>query len=127
MGGNMDNLADEGVDALGRGEPGENLSPREEVGITTLSEMLRMPPMEFFKLDLGLRNLLCATGLPDTRDLGISDCLKKLRDWIRHAKNETERNLHRFRESPGQYMNSEAYFRVGMNDYRSSTGLRRTL
>jgi hypothetical protein len=76
--------------------------------------MLFMPSTELYRLDLGFRNLLCATGLPDTIDLDIPACLAKLHQWTEHVKRETDRNLHNFRRDRAKYRNSEAYFRVGM-------------
>lgn len=94
--------------------PGGNPVPGTKVGIPPLGEILQMPPGDLCRLDLGFRNLMCATGLPDTRNLSIPACLAKLHEWSQHVKRETERNLHRFRENPGQFRNSESYFRAGM-------------
>ncbi|MCX5675746.1 MAG: hypothetical protein NTX87_12130, partial [Planctomycetota bacterium] len=49
--------------------------------IPTLGEMLFWPVNDLARLDLGFKNLLCATGLPDTMDLDIHACLKKLHEW----------------------------------------------
>ena len=68
-----------------------------------------MPADELSRLDIGFRNLLCATGLPDTQDLDISACLVTLGKWVVHVARETQRNLHRFTENPGIYRNSESY------------------
>jgi len=80
----------------------------------SLGEILLLPLNDLARLDLGFKNLLCATGLPDTMDLDIRACLKELHAWAQHVKAETERNLHRFQRDPGDYENSEAYYRVLM-------------
>jgi len=100
----------------GRVAPGNgNGHPaRRGFHIPTLGEMLFWPVNDLARLDLGFKNLLCATGLPDTMDLDIHACLKKLHEWAMHVKAETERNMHRFQSNPGDYQNSEAYYRVLM-------------
>lgn len=110
----MNTWANGNVKMLRPLKPGDEPPPGARVWIPTLGEMLQMPPEELFRLDIGFRNLLCATGLPDTQDLDIHACLAKLHEWVQHIRRETERNLHRFRENPAEYQNSEAYWRVGM-------------
>lgn len=62
--------------------------------------------------DIGLFNLLAAEGLPGAENLNINQCLDTLNQWADHIRKETDRNFHRFRENPGEYYNSEAYFRA---------------
>ncbi len=71
-------------------------------------------PQELSRLSLDFLNLLCASGLPDTADLDIPACLKTLAGWTGHVRQETERNLRRFQRDPGQYRDSEAFYRVIM-------------
>lgn len=82
--------------------------------VPTLGELLFLPLNNNARLDLGFKNILCATGLPDTMDLDVPACLKKLQEWAQHVKAETERNLHRFQSDPGDYENWESYYRVLM-------------
>jgi len=73
-------------------------------------------------IDIAEMNLLCAAGLPGAEqfhvdpfgELTTRKLLAKLDDWADRVKSETDRNLHRFRENPGEYKNSEAYFRAMM-------------
>lgn len=78
----------------------------------TLDALLRLPPAELNRCDIALMDLLCAQGLPGTENLNISGCLANLDQWANHVQSETERNLHQFREKPGDYYNSEGYFRM---------------
>jgi hypothetical protein len=80
----------------------------------TLDALLRMPASEIDKLDIALIDLLCAKGLRGSEDLNIQECLNTLDEWARRVQQETERNLHRFKEDPGEYNNSFAYYRMGM-------------
>ncbi|HCE43883.1 MAG TPA: hypothetical protein DET40_10080 [Lentisphaeria bacterium] len=61
---------------------------------------------------IGELNLLCAQGLPGAEDLDIKQCLKTLDEWAELVKKETERCLPMYRRNPGEYYNSEAYFRM---------------
>jgi hypothetical protein len=80
--------------------------------IPTLGEVLYWPAQEIRRLRVEFLNLLCATGLPDTSDLDIHACLKKLDEWTRQVGAETERCAGQFRRDPSDFNNSEAYFRV---------------
>ena len=65
-------------------------------------------------MDIAEMNLLCAAGLPGTEEIDIDESLAKLDGWAERVTAETDRNMHRFRENPGEYNNSEAYFRAMM-------------
>lgn len=65
-------------------------------------------------MDIAEMNLLCAAGLPGADEIDIDELLAKLDGWAERVKAETDRNMHRFRENPGEYKNSEAYFRAMM-------------
>lgn len=81
-------------------------------GQFTLNKLLSLPESDIGRLGIAKVNLLCASGLPDTEDLDISVGLERLEAWAEHVRNETDRHLYRFRQSPADYDNSEAYFRV---------------
>jgi hypothetical protein len=91
---------------------GKGDSARRGFRIPTLGEVLFLPLNDIARLDLGFKNLLCASGLPDTADLDILACLKKLDEWTQQVKAETERCAGQFRRNPAEYNNSEAYFRI---------------
>jgi len=65
-------------------------------------------------MDIAEMNLLCAAGLPGAEEIEIDKLLAKLDGWAERVTAETDRNMHRFRENPGEYKNSEAYFRAMM-------------
>jgi hypothetical protein len=73
-----------------------------------------MPPEQLAQVDIAEMNLLCATGLPGAEKLDIDRCLARLDEWAAGVRRETERYLHKFRENPGDYNNSEGYFRMLM-------------
>lgn len=64
------------------------------------------------RYDLAFVNLVCATMLPDTAGLKIPACMETVSAWTKQVKTETHRLLKQFRRDPGQYNNSEAYFRA---------------
>jgi len=59
---------------------GNGDSARRSFRVPTLGEILFWPLNELARLDLGFKNLVCATALPDTMDLDIHACLKKLHE-----------------------------------------------
>ncbi len=77
-------------------------------------ELTNMSPAEVTSLDVACVNLACAEGLPGSEGLDAGACLRTLDDWAAKVNTETERHLYRFRNSPAEYENSEAYFRMLM-------------
>ncbi len=74
-----------------------------------------VPPSELNDpLQAAKLNLLCAKGLKGAEDLDIDKCLNTLQKWAEWVKHETDRNLHKFKENPKEYYNSEAYFRMAL-------------
>jgi tetratricopeptide (TPR) repeat protein len=65
--------------------------------------MLQMAPAELSRLDIGLRNLICATDLPGAEDMDIPECMRRLGALTEHVRRKTERDLIRFRENPAQF------------------------
>jgi hypothetical protein len=80
----------------------------------TLATLLALDPAHLAQYDVAAVNLLCAEGLPGAEGLDRPRCLALLDEWAKRIGAETERNLHRFRERPLEYENSEAFFRMGM-------------
>jgi len=84
----------------------------------SLDELLKMTPEmtpeQLAGVDIAEMNLLCATGLPGAEDLDIDQRLAALDRWAARVKHETDRHLYRFAQNPGNYENSEGYFRMLM-------------
>jgi hypothetical protein len=80
----------------------------------SLDDLLSMPPEQLADVDIGEMNLLCATGLPGAEKLDIDHRLATLGRWAARVKHETDRHLYRFAQNPGNYENSEGYFRMLM-------------
>jgi hypothetical protein len=57
-------------------------------------------------------NLLCAQDLPGADTLDPRQAALVLAEWSSKVAAETERYMYKFRSSPAEYQNSEAYFRV---------------
>lgn len=80
--------------------------------LVTLAALLKTPPEELGGVDVAEMNLLCASGLPGAEKLDVDARLKVLDEWATRVRVDTERHLYRFRENPGEYKQSEAYFRM---------------
>ena len=95
----------------GNGDPS-----RRNLEIPTLAELLQMAPTELSRLDIGLSNLVCATGLPGAEDMDIPEYMRRLDALTQHVRKKTERQLPMFRENPGQFRFprpvTENFFRV---------------
>ena len=75
-------------------------------------DLVRMSDAQLRAIDIALVNLACVADLPGTIQPDATFCLQKLDEWAQRAKEETEGSLARFRQKPGDYQNSEAYFRI---------------
>ena len=64
--------------------------------------------------DIAEINLLAAKGLPGAEPIDIDKSLKTLDLWAAWVKHETDRHLYKYRNAPGEYYDSEAYFRILM-------------
>jgi len=87
----------------------QELAPKSPASLT---DLLVLPPSEVEHCDIALMDLLCAQGLPGAERLNVTNCLLMLDAWAGHVQVETERNLHQFRDNPGDFYNSEGYFRM---------------
>lgn len=76
---------------------------RRNLRVPTLAEILRMAPAEVSRLDIGLSNLVCATGLPGAEDMDIPEYMRRLDALAEYVRKKTERQLPMFRENPGQF------------------------
>jgi len=80
----------------------------------SLDELLKISPEQLADVDIAEMNLLCAVGLPGAEKLDINQGLATLDKWAAHVKFETDRHLYKFAQAPGDYENSEGYFRMLM-------------
>ncbi|MCG8449680.1 MAG: transglutaminase-like domain-containing protein [Pirellulales bacterium] len=67
---------------------------------------------EYARLDIGAVNLAMAEGLRGSEHLNVAQCVATLDRWARRVAEKTERLWPRFKNSPGEFENSAAYFRV---------------
>jgi len=79
-----------------------------------LSSLLALPIQTPQQLDLARMNLVCAEGLPGSDDLDVNRSLARLDEMAARVRAETERHCYRFRQNPGEFENSEGYFRMIM-------------
>jgi hypothetical protein len=72
-----------------------------------------LPEAELAQRDIAAVNLACAAGLPDgPTDTETAECLKRLDEYTAVAHKYTERCFPQFTRNPGNYRNSEGYFRT---------------
>jgi hypothetical protein len=62
--------------------------------------------------DIAVMNLRCAEGLPGSEELDIPRCLGTLDHWAIEVRTYTDHCFYMFQRNPGDYNNSEAYFRA---------------
>ncbi len=91
-----------------------SLTPSVKRSAQTLDDLLAMSPEQLADVDVAEMNLLCATSLPGAEKLDIDQRLATLDRWAARVKHETDRHQYRFVQNPGNYENSEGYFRMLM-------------
>jgi regulator of sirC expression with transglutaminase-like and TPR domain len=74
--------------------------------------LLAMKGVDIQRMDIATMNLLCAEGLPGSDKIGIKEAITTLDIWTKRVSSETDRHLHKFRQNPSEFENSEAYFRI---------------
>jgi hypothetical protein len=77
-----------------------------------LSSLARQP--DFENRDIAELNLLCAQGMPDTRELNVPYLLRKLDHWAKLIDHGTYASRRRFKDNPQHYSNSYDVFRLVM-------------
>lgn len=76
-------------------------------------DLLALTPDQIAKTDIAVLNLACAEGLPGAENLNARECLDTLDRWAGEISAETEKHLYVYRNNPGQWGNSEHWWRVG--------------
>lgn len=89
-------------------------TPKESSAAESFATLAALPPDQLAGVDIARLNLLAAEGLPGAEDLHVDTALAELDRWVEHVRFETDRHLYKFRDAPGEYENSEAYFRMLM-------------
>lgn len=80
--------------------------------VATLDELLKLTPNERAEVDIARANLLVAKATPGAKDLDIDAVLETLDRWAAAVAFDTDRHLYKFHADPGNYENSEGYFRI---------------
>jgi hypothetical protein len=82
--------------------------------VGNLEALLSLSASGLTQVDIARMNLLCAEGLPGTGGFGLDACLLRLDEMAARVRRETERHLYRFQKNPGEFENSEGFFRMLM-------------
>lgn len=88
--------------------------PKPDNFVPDLGHLVMLSPGQLEGMDIATMNLACAEGLPGNENLNVTEALQTLDMWASHVREETERNLHRFKEHPEESFNSESYWRAAM-------------
>lgn len=88
--------------------------PKPDGFVPDLGHLVMLSPGQLEGVDIATMNLVCAEGLPGNENLNVAEALQKLDMWAAYVREQTERNLHRFKEHPEDYFNSESYWRAAM-------------
>jgi hypothetical protein len=91
-----------------------NASTPHGIKPTDLPALLFLPSKKLELVDFATMNLLCARGLPGAEDLDVSNSLALLDHMAARVRAETDRHYYRFQKSPGEFDNSEGFFRMIM-------------
>jgi hypothetical protein len=75
-------------------------------------QLVRLSDEELSRFDIAEVNLACAESLPGAERINVSLCLRTIDRWTEHVRSTTKRILPRFYADPGNYENSENYFRA---------------
>lgn len=90
------------------------ISSDTKVSPPSLGELALMSDEELKDQDIAALNLRCAEDLPGSEDLDIQECLATLDEWAAWVKHETDRHLYKYRNNPGEFENSEGFYRMMM-------------
>jgi hypothetical protein len=94
-------------------EPTESTQSKH-VLVNSLADLLALQPEAIAQLDVARMNLLGAEGLPGAERLDIAASLAVVEQMAVRVQMETARHRYRFEQRPGEFENSEGFFRMMM-------------
>lgn len=77
-----------------------------------LQELLALDDAALSRLDPIEADLAIARTIPGCESLDVPRYQRTVDQWAGHVREETNRHLYRFQQSPGEYRNSLAYFKA---------------
>jgi hypothetical protein len=96
------------------GHRGAHIRDQEARPVLTLSVLAKLPSESLGAVGIARMNLLCRQGLSGIEDLDINRALSLIDQMAARVKAETQRHLYRFERNPGEFENSEGFFRMVM-------------
>lgn len=78
------------------------------------AELLKLSEVELARVDIARMNLLCWEGSSSNRYANVDAAEKQLDSWAERVRSETERHRYRFDRDPGEFENSEGFFKMLM-------------
>ena len=86
----------------------------DQHGTFGLQSLLAMSDRELREMDIAKMNLVCAQGLRGAEELQLHQSLLRIDAIATRVRSETERHQYRFQTNPGDFDNSEGFFRMLM-------------
>ncbi len=80
----------------------------------TLGVLVALSPESLGAVGIARTNLLCQQGLFQSEGLDMNRALNLVEQMAARVKAETQRHLYRFERNPGEFENSEGFFRMVM-------------
>ena len=87
-------------------------SPQPTAFLSKFQDLLNLPVSKLPTNDIAQLNLLCAQGLPGSGDFDVKQCMDTLSEMTERVRAETTRNHYRFERSPGDFENSENFYKM---------------
>lgn len=97
-----------------RKQPGGDApaSPGSSDAIRSLNDLLAMSDEALEQVDPLEVDLAVARTIPGYESLDVARYKKTVDEWAEQVRSETDRHLYKFQQAPGEYKNSQAYFKA---------------
>jgi len=89
-----------------------DVEPETRVAARSLSDLCKLNDNEFEGLDIVELNLAIAREISSCSALNVTGYVESVDRWAKRVRQEIDRHLYKFREDPGQYNDSLAYFKA---------------
>lgn len=80
--------------------------------VVSLNDLLAMSDEALARVDPLEVDLAVARTIPGCESLDVAKYKKTVDEWAERVRSETDRHLYKFQQAPGDYKNSQAYFKA---------------
>jgi len=93
--------------------PEDSVAPHEaNPNSSSVVSLVALPTARLAEIPIARLNLACAEGLSQREPFDVNTCLSTIQHWSAHIQSETQRHLYRFKQNPGEFQNSEGFFKM---------------